>query len=386
MPKSLVYLFALLPVFQAHAQDSLSVEQSGQELSLLFVGDIMGHQSQINSAFNENTGKYSYDSCFKYIAPVLSKADITIANLEVTLAGWPYEGYPRFSSPDELAVAMKNAGVDVMVTANNHSCDRGKQGLERTIRVLDSLEIKQTGTFIDSASRAKKYPLLIEKSGFRIALLNYTYATNGLPATWPNIVNLISKKTIIEDLKKAKSMKPDHIIVFMHWGLEYKQYPSKYQTDFYNLCKNNGADLIIGSHPHVVQKMEFHTDKENTHLVAYSLGNFVSNQRTSPRDGGAILQVNLLKKDSISHIKDAGYYLTWVYPPKINGRKKFYILPITKFERKPTFFDNFSFNKMKSFAEGSRALFKAENKLVNEYKYNPETESYYLMELKEKIE
>ena len=89
---------------------------------------------------------------------------------------------------------MKNAGVDIMVTANNHSCDRGKPGLERTIRVLDSLEIGQTGTFIDSASRASKYPFLIEKHGFRIALLNYTYATNGIPATFPNIVNLISKK------------------------------------------------------------------------------------------------------------------------------------------------------------------------------------------------
>ena len=383
MPRSILYILSFLLILQAYSQDSVSTGQNEQELSLLFIGDIMGHQSQINAAFDENIGEYNYDSCFKYIAPVLSQADVAIANLEVTLAGWPYEGYPQFSSPDELAVAMKNAGVDIMVTANNHSCDRGKPGLERTIRVLDSLEIGQTGTFIDSASRAKKYPLLIEKNGFKIALLNYTYATNGIPATFPNIVNLISKKTIAQDLAKAKAMQPDHIIVFMHWGLEYKQYPSKYQTEFYNLCKDNGADLIIGSHPHVLQKMEFHVEHKNPHLVAYSLGNFVSNQRTSPRDGGAIFQVNLLKKDSISQIKDAGYYLTWVYPRKINRRKKFYVLPIVKFESSPGFLDSFSFDKMKAFAEGSRALFKAENKLVNEYKYNPETESYYLMELNE---
>lgn len=380
MLKSFLYILPFLFIPLAQGQDTLSVEQQEQGLSLLFVGDIMGHQSQINAAFDENTGKYNYDTCFKHIAPVLSKADVTIANLEVTLAGWPYAGYPRFSSPDELAVAMKNAGVDIMVTANNHSCDRGKPGLERTIRVLDSLEIRHTGTFMDAESRESKYPLLIEKNGFRIALLNYTYATNGIPATFPNIVNLISKETITQDLAKAKTMQPDHIIVFMHWGLEYKQHPSKYQKEFYNLCKNNGADLIIGSHPHVVQKMEFHVGQENPHLVAYSLGNFVSNQRTSPRDGGALLQVNLLKKDSVSQIKDAGYYLTWVYPPKINGRKKFYILPIARFESRPSFFDSPSFNKMKSFAEGSRALFKAENILVNEYKYNPETESYYLIE------
>lgn len=386
MLKSIIYICTFLFIFHVHSQDSLSIKHHEQELSLLFVGDIMGHQSQINAAFNDNTGKYNYDSCFKYIAPVLSKADVTIANLEVTLAGWPYAGYPQFSSPDELAVALKNAGVDIMVTANNHSCDRRKQGLERTIRVLDSLEIGHTGTFIDSASRAREYPMIIEKNGFRIALLNYTYATNGIPATFPNIVNLISKKTIIADLTRAKAMKPDHIIVFMHWGLEYKQYPSKYQIDFYNLCKNNGADLIIGSHPHVVQKMEFHKSHENPHLVAYSLGNFISNQRTSPRDGGAILQVNLIKKDSISQIKDAGYYLTWVYPPKVYNRKKFYVLPIAKFEALPSFFNSYSFNKMKAFAKGSRSLFRAENKLVYEYKYNKESDSYYLSEVKEKIE
>ncbi|MDN5213856.1 CapA family protein [Fulvivirgaceae bacterium BMA12] len=379
MPKSILYILACFCLYQVNGQDTQPQEE--KELSLLFIGDIMGHQSQINAAFDDNTGQYNYDTCFKYIAPILSKADVTIANLEVTLAGWPYSGYPQFSSPDELAVAMKNAGVDVMVTANNHSCDRRKVGLERTIAVLDSLEIKHTGTFLDAASREKEYPLLIEKNGFRIALLNYTYATNGIPASPPNIVNLINKETILKDLAKARSINPDHIVVFMHWGLEYKQYPSKQQVSFYNLCKNNGADMIIGSHPHVVQKMEFHADNENPHLVAYSLGNFISNQRTSPRDGGAILQVNLHKRDSVSRVKNAGYYLTWVYPPKINQKKKFYVLPISKFENIPTFFDNASFLKMKTFAEGSRKLFEAENKHVEEYKYNPEQENYYRIEV-----
>ncbi len=379
MPKSILYILACFCLYQVSGQDTQPQEE--KELSLLFIGDIMGHQSQINAAFDDNTGQYNYDTCFKYIAPILSKADVTIANLEVTLAGWPYSGYPQFSSPDELAVAMKNAGVDIMVTANNHSCDRRKVGVERTIAVLDSLEIKHTGTFLDAASREKEYPLLIEKNGFRIALLNYTYATNGIPASPPNIVNLINKETIVKDLAKARSSNPDHIVVFMHWGLEYKQYPSKQQVNFYNLCKNNGADLIIGSHPHVVQKMEFHADNENPHLVAYSLGNFISNQRTSPRDGGAILQVNLHKQDSVSKVKNAGYYLTWVYPPKINQKKKFYVLPIAKFENIPTFFDNASFLKMKTFAEGSRKLFEAENKHVEEYKYNPEQENYYRIEV-----
>lgn len=372
---ALIILFFGISI-QGISQDSLA--QAEKTLSLLFVGDIMGHQSQINAAFDENSGTYNYDSCFKYIAPELSGADITIANLEVTLAGWPYAGYPQFSSPDALASALQNVGVDIMVTANNHSCDRRKQGVERTIRVLDSLEMGHTGTFLSAEIREKTYPMLIEKNGFRIALLNYTYATNGIPATPPNIVNLIRKETILADLEKAKSMEVDKIIVFMHWGLEYKLHPSKYQLRYYELCKNNGADLIIGSHPHVLQKMEWYKTPDSSNLVSYSLGNFISNQRTSPRDGGALLKVNLAKNDSTSYIKDAGYYLTWVYPPKINERKKFYVLPVSKFEQKPNFMGNYYFEKMTKFATISRKLLQSENKGIFEYKFNATTDTYQL--------
>ena len=233
-----------------------NIQPDSSTLSLLFIGDIMGHQSQINAAFDENIGTYSYDSCFKYIDPVISSADVAIANLEVTLAGWPYQGYPQFSSPDALAIAMKNAGVDIFVTANNHSNDRRQQGVERTINVLDSLDIGHTGTFSDSQSREETYPYFIEKNGFKIALLNYTYATNGIPTSPPNIVNLINKHTLETDLENARFQNPDHIIVFMHWGEEYNQSPSRYQLNYYQQCLDAGADLLIGSHPHVVQKME----------------------------------------------------------------------------------------------------------------------------------
>jgi poly-gamma-glutamate capsule biosynthesis protein CapA/YwtB (metallophosphatase superfamily) len=106
------------------------------EISLLFIGDVMGHGPQITSAFDKTTNTYDYTNCFKYISSEMSDADYTIANLEVTLAGPPFTGYPQFSSPDELAVGCKNAGVDILVTSNNHSCDRGGSGITRTIEVL----------------------------------------------------------------------------------------------------------------------------------------------------------------------------------------------------------------------------------------------------------
>ena len=138
---------------------------SVQRLSMIFVGDVMQHQTQLDAARNPVTGVYEYDSCFKYVRSLISSYDVAVANLEVTLAGPPYSGYPQFSAPDVLALALKNAGFDYLSTANNHSCDRGRKGIERTIRVLDSLKIPHTGTFKDSIERARNYPLIINKNG-----------------------------------------------------------------------------------------------------------------------------------------------------------------------------------------------------------------------------
>ena len=137
--KILYYTFIFL--------NSYLFAQKPAEVSLLFIGDIMGHGSQIQSAFNKDSKTYDYASVFSKVTPIIKRTDFAIANLEVTLAGPPFTGYPQFSSPDALAVACKNSGIDVLVTANNHSCDRRKNGLLRTIHVLDSLEIKHTGTF-----------------------------------------------------------------------------------------------------------------------------------------------------------------------------------------------------------------------------------------------
>ncbi|HMR58129.1 MAG TPA: CapA family protein, partial [Cyclobacteriaceae bacterium] len=180
--KLIVVLFCLSKVISA---------QDTTRLSLFFAGDIMQHDSNIAAAYNPVTKKYDYSACFEYVAPIIRSADLAIGNLELTLAGAPYKGYPQFSAPDALATELKKSGFDVLVTANNHSLDRRRKGLERTLKVLDSLQIIHTGTFNDSSARAQTYPLIIEKNGFKLSLLNYTYGTNGIPVTKPNIVNLI---------------------------------------------------------------------------------------------------------------------------------------------------------------------------------------------------
>jgi len=344
-------------------------DSAAVKISLLFIGDIMGHDEQIWSAEDRTTHTYTYDDVFQYVKDEISEADLAVANFEVTLAGPPYKGYPAFSSPPSLASACKNAGIDFLVTANNHSADRGKKGILSTIDRLDSLAIPHTGTFKDQAARDSLYPPVIEKNGFRLALLNYTYGTNGIKVQPPAIVNMLEKNTIAADIQKAKQKNPDAIILFLHWGTEYDTIPGKAQTELAGYLFGLGVDLIIGSHPHVIQRMERTMDKTTMkdRLVVYSLGNFVSNQRRMNTDGGTIVRIELSKSGDKVNISNAGYYLTWVYTPIENYRKKFFILPCQEFETLPEFFAKPSdYEKMKLFIRNSRNLLYNQNIRINE--------------------
>lgn len=338
--------------------------QDTTRLSLLFVGDIMQHDSNIAAAFDLETKRYDYSACFEYVAPILRAADLTFGNLELTLAGAPYKGYPQFSAPDALAVELKKSGFDILVTANNHSLDRRRKGLERTLRVLDSLQLLHTGTFRDSLERSETYPLIVTKNGFQLSLLNYTYGTNGIPVTKPNIVNLIDTVLIKHDLEKARSQHSDAIIVFMHWGAEYQSLPNQEQKRLAALCFREGANLVIGAHPHVLQPMQW--NKQENQVVVYSLGNFVSGQRPRYRDGGAMVWIDLQKvvTDSVSHttIDTVEYELEWV-----QKSRDFVIRPFRFFEGDTVFIKEPTARAaQKLFANDSRALLTKHNLKVPE--------------------
>jgi poly-gamma-glutamate capsule biosynthesis protein CapA/YwtB (metallophosphatase superfamily) len=340
-----------------------------KQISLLFIGDIMGHDTQIWSAENRETHTYNYDDVFRYIKPLISEADIAIANLEVTLAGPPYKGYPQFSSPADLAVACHKAGIDYLVTANNHAADRGKDGIISTINKLDSLGIPHTGTFLNQACRDSLYPLMISSKGTSIALLNYTFSTNGIRVPEPVIVNMLDKELITKDIIKARTKKADLIILFLHWGTEYDTIPSGNQTNLAEYFLKMGVDLVIGSHPHVLQKMVWikNPDTGKEGIIVYSLGNFITNQRKPKTDGGSMVRVLIKKESDAVKIIDAGYYLTWVYTPIEKYRLKFFILPCTEFENRPAFFSKASdYSQMMTFIERSRDFLNKENKDVPE--------------------
>lgn len=349
-----------------------SAQQTGNTLSLLFMGDIMGHTPQIEGAYNPETKSYDYTPMFEKIKHKFQQVDFAIANLEVTLAGKPFKGYPQFSSPDALAVACKNSGIDVLVTANNHSCDRGKTGIIRTLDVLDSLKIAHTGTFRNRDEFEKNNLLILSKNGISVGILNYTYGTNGISIPEPTIVNLIDLEKIKLDIANAKMQPIDKLIVMIHWGVEYQQQQSKKQENIAQFLFDNGVDIIIGGHPHVLQPMHYSpiTSLQNECLVVYSLGNFVSNQRKSPCDGGAMIEITLFKDAQTTQIINHGYHLVWVNKTQKHNSKHclFEILPCREYEN-----DNFknlnekAIQEMKIFIENSRDLFK-NNILVNELK------------------
>jgi len=326
-----LYLTILFLALSARVSALPSTEDTSR-VELVFAGDLMGHVEQINSAWDEASKKYNYDTCFSMIRNYIRSADIAFLNLEVTLAGPPYKGYPRFSSPDELAFAARDAGFDVYLTANNHALDHGKNGLERTINILDSIGIIHTGTFTDPEHRETFYPLIIEKNNIRLAVLNYTYGTNGIKVSSPNIVNYIDTSLIVRDLEKAELADPDFIIVVMHWGTEYQRTENKEQTELADFIFSKGADIIIGSHPHVIQPVRKHStgihEPSDNRIVVYSLGNFLSNQRDRYRNGGLVFRLSLEKTDET---KVTGYDTYPVYVHKIysgSRARHFVLLPV----------------------------------------------------------
>ncbi len=339
-------------IIQSDTLHVLKEIDSLHKIKLVFIGDIMQHGDQIRSAFHSKSGLFDYEPCFRYISPILKSADWVIANLELTLNDKnEYSGYPRFRSPDALAYFLKDAGFNVLVTANNHSNDNWDYGLVHTLDVLDSLGIYHTGTFRDTSEWYNCNPLILDKKtemgSFRFALLNYTYGTNGLPTRKPNVVNEIDTVQIKKDIEKARTSSPDIIIAYMHWGNEYQPIHNSHQEILANWLWNNGVEIVIGSHPHVIQPITedtiYNSDSSSLKkvLCAYSLGNFISNQFRPSTDIGLILEIEILKNIKSGKIDILNHHYIHNYKKLPVQDWVHTFIPISAFES-----DSFNFLKM----------------------------------------
>lgn len=314
------------------------IEEIISHVNLLAVGDIMFHSHQIRAAYDSKTGGYDFLPVFKHVQKYIEGADISIANLETVIAGGDieYSGCQRFNAPKESVKAISEAGFDIISTANNHSLDYGKKGLINTIKTIEEYEMKNIGTYTE-----KETPILVEEiDGIRLGFLSYTYALNGMDFTLSSeeltfMVNKIDESKIKNDLKKAKDLDIDLIVVYIHWGYEYHMEPSEYQIELGEKIIGWGADIILGSHPHVIQKAEILNIDGEDKFIMYSMGNFLSNQMKSSlgnpytEDG---IMINLkLEKSSLTQktkIVEIEYIPTWVNRYSENGMLIYEILPI----------------------------------------------------------
>ena len=331
------------PIADTNTTNDNVVEEPKKEdihISMSVIGDIMCHNSQYTDAYVASEDTYDFSYVFEDIKNYISSADIAIGNLETTFAGKErgYSNYPRFNTPEQLATNLKDLGIDVLSTANNHSMDTGYSGLVSTLKFLDEAGISHTGTY--SSAEAQNQILVKDVNGIKIAFLAFTYGTNGIPVPKDNsyCVNTpLDEELILNQISLAKEQNPDLICASMHWGNEYQLIPNDTQKDLADLLFQNGVDLIFGSHPHVLQPMEKRTvtledGTTKDCFVIYSLGNFISGQTKDNTRNSVILDIDITKNGETDEttIDAVSYIPIYMYKSASGSTRRYKLLDIEK--------------------------------------------------------
>lgn len=325
-------------------------------LSILFMGDVMQHRQQLHSALIPGTdstlsSSYDYSSYFAHVQHFIDEADFTVANMEFCLGGPPYTGYPSFSAPEALAEEAAEAGIDLFLCANNHICDKGRRGLVSSLEKYEKIGVPVTGVYRDSLDEQKHNPYIAEIGGVRVAFINFTYGTNGIRVPEPFIVNMMDKEKVREAFVMAREKEADIIIALPHWGQEYTTVPDSRQREWAEFLLECGADAVIGSHPHVVQPVEF--------PVAYSMGNFISNMSLRNTELGLMIILKIaVTSYGDSYVAGLEAVPVWCSRPGGYG-DGYTVLPVREFlDRKEEFRSGYNYTKMKDTYNRLKTLFE----------------------------
>lgn len=332
----------LEPTEDTSVQETITQDMPIEEtvnVKILAAGDMMFHMPQIDAA-RTDSNNYDFSPVFKHVKKYIEDADIAIANFEAVTAGndLGFTGFPRFNSPTQTLLAIKEAGFDILSTANNHSLDRNKKGIINTIDVINEYGLKNIGTF-----KEKSRPIFIQEiNGIKIGFLAYTSYLNGLDSFLSEeetfMVNNLEEELIESDINNLKAENVDVIVAYLHWGYEYHTKPADYQIILGQKMVQWGVDIILGSHPHIIQRSEIIQSQEKDKLIVYSMGNFLSNQRyetmgNSYTEDGLMVEIdlekNLLTSETI--IKEVKFIPTWIYRYKDGNGLNYEILPIEEF-------------------------------------------------------
>lgn len=306
--------------------------------TLVGLGDILIHDTVYNAARGANDS-YNFKPMLSTVKSFIESADIAFANQETMIGGkeMGVSTYPTFNSPYEVGDALKDAGIDIVSMANNHTLDRGEKAIQNAINHWNKLGIAYTGSYKNEED--KQQIRILEANDIRFSFLAYTYGTNGIPVPKGKdyLVNLINLETMKNEIERAKELS-DVIVVSIHFGNEYQRIPNDNQKNIVNELVNAGADIILGHHPHVLQPVEWiENNNGEKAFVIYSLGNFISGQRYPYREVGGMLQLQVEKTemgDEISiDIKNPSFFPTYV----IN--RKFTVIPLNeKYSSDSTFY------------------------------------------------
>ena len=280
---------------------------------IVFIGDVMSHGPQVTAALRHggnpaNPADYDYSSYFQYVRPWFQEADLVVANMEFPVGVLPYSGYPFFSAPPALPEEARRSRIAVFLTANNHLCDRGRAGLDSTYTHYSRMGVPFTGFYRSEGEEYENNPLILDIRGHRIALANFTYGTNGLPVPPPYRINLLDSTHIKEVLTRGRARGAEYLIALPHWGEEYQLTPNASQRRWADLFFRDGADAIVGAHTHVVQPLEIAADGRP---VAWSLGNFVSNQPFPYSQIGMLLTMTLVCEGDSIRVADLTPTYLW---------------------------------------------------------------------------
>jgi poly-gamma-glutamate synthesis protein (capsule biosynthesis protein) len=292
---------------------------------VVFVGDIMAHAEQLEAARYD--ASWDFKPQFKRVKPLFWKA-LAVGNLETVFAGetYAFEGYPVFNTPDELASALTDLEIDIVTLANNHILDMGYDAAGRTADIVDNAGIFWTGL---SAQDDPDEPLVVEYAGLRWAFVNFSYGSNNKtqPARGDLRLNVISEEAVVSALKRAASYEPDVTVAVLHWGFEYQYTPAGSQKNIAALCDQNGANIVVGSHPHVLQPFEITSGDKGYAAVAYSLGNFISFLRDAPCERSVVLAVEIEKSEGErARISRVSVAPTWVSARDEDDRRKIEVM------------------------------------------------------------
>jgi poly-gamma-glutamate capsule biosynthesis protein CapA/YwtB (metallophosphatase superfamily) len=303
---------------------------SFRTLHLVIAGNVYQPEQLIKEAYNAVDKKYEFGHQLKYINPILSLGDVVIANLKTSFTA---DNTSPYSAPDELALALKYSGVNTCLLANSNTSNIDKLGLQRTKKVLDIFDIASTGAFPDNITRNGNYPLLISKKGFKIALLNYTTITQRPSISRDFIINQIDRNQIERDMRVARALEPDFIIVYLDWGANYQELPALTQESTAQFLLEQGAGIVVGTFPNTVQRIDlmtyYYRAIQRQGLVCYSLGNLISGVNEDRAKAGIVMDLEVKKNNLTGQITigDYGFIPVWSYFDTLSSPKRVYVMP-----------------------------------------------------------